>query len=106
MFFTCELKPQKRVVIISQENLFLLTKLRNLNCVFRTGGLQGKVIVNGKSRILEDFRRISCYIQQDDRIQPLLTVQENMSLAADLKLGPKVPRARKDATVRTMPGSR
>lgn len=57
------------------------------------------MIVNDKLRILEDFRRISCYIQQDDRIQPLLTVQENMSLAADLKLGPRVSQKDKHLLV-------
>lgn len=57
------------------------------------------MIINDKLRILEDFRRVSCYIQQDDRIQPLLTVQENMSLAADLKLGPRVSRKDKNILV-------
>lgn len=42
--------------------------------------------VNGRFRDLDQFRRISCYIQQDDRLQPLLTVRENMRIAADLKL--------------------
>lgn len=68
--------------------------------VFRTAGYQGNVFVNGKLRVLEDFRRMSCYIQQDDRTQILLTVQENMSLAADLKLGPNIPKSRKNKMVK------
>lgn len=69
------------------------------NSFSRTGGIKGKVIVNNKLRVLEEFRRISCYIQQDDRIQPLLTVKENMDIAADLMLGPNVPKQRKNAMV-------
>jgi len=56
-------------------------------------------MVNGQPRDLDEFRRMSCYIQQDDRIQPLLTVQENMSLAADLKLGPHVSGKQKNSMV-------
>lgn len=38
---------------------------------------------------------MSCYIQQDDRIQGLLTVGENMTLAADLKLPTRMDKYEK-----------
>ena len=43
--------------------------------------------------------RSSAYITQDDRLQPLLTVTENMHVAADLKLGTDTPRFEKENIV-------
>lgn len=57
-------------------------------------------MVNGRPRNLDRFRRMSCYIQQDDRLHALLTVQENMSLAARLKLG-SIPRTEHQPIVST-----
>jgi len=42
---------------------------------------------------------MSCYITQDDRLQPLLTVNENMHIAADLKLGQTVSYEEKESRV-------
>lgn len=87
--------PNKLIAIMGPSGAGKSTLL-DLISGYRTGGIKGKVIVNGKLRVLEEFRRISCYIQQDDRIQPLLTVKENMEIAADLMLGPTVLRTKKN----------
>jgi len=55
--------------------------------------------VNGTERCLDSFRRLSCYIQQDDRLQPLLTVNENMHIAANLKLSMDKTNKYKDDVV-------
>lgn len=54
---------------------------------YRITGVNGAVYTNGRIRCLDSFRRMSCYITQDDRVQTLLTVLENMQIAADFKLG-------------------
>ena len=53
----------------------------------RTNRVSGSVLVNGMERDVHRFRRDSSYIMQDDKLQPLLTVREAMSIAANLKLG-------------------
>lgn len=66
---------------------------------YKIQGIGGTVYINDHPRKLREFRRISCYITQDDRLQPLLTVKENMQVAADLKLSTKYTQRRKDILV-------
>lgn len=47
----------------------------------------------------EDFKKSTSYITQDDRLQLLLTVIENMRIAAELKLGGSVSRVEKNKRV-------
>ncbi|KAJ8721392.1 hypothetical protein PYW07_002167 [Mythimna separata] len=47
----------------------------------------GSICINGRVRNEKMFRRRSCYILQDDRVQDMLTIQESLKIAADLKLG-------------------
>lgn len=64
-------------------------------------GATGNIRVNGKpmSTISEKFRRLSCYIHQDDLLRPQLLVGEIMLMAAHLKLGFKVSKEHKLNTV-------
>ncbi|XP_074026119.1 ATP-binding cassette sub-family G member 4 isoform X2 [Leptinotarsa decemlineata] len=69
---------------------------------YRIRGIGGSVYTNGRIRNLKEFRKWSCYITQDDRLQPLLTVGENMQIAADLKLPTNVSRKRKDESIKNI----
>ncbi|XP_017879116.1 ATP-binding cassette sub-family G member 1-like [Ceratina calcarata] len=51
------------------------------------GNLAGHISVNGRPRDVEYFKKMSCYIMQEDLLQPWLTVYEAMHFAVDLKLG-------------------
>ncbi|XP_018573015.1 ATP-binding cassette sub-family G member 1 [Anoplophora glabripennis] len=66
---------------------------------YRIRGIGGTVYINGMPRNMKEFRKMSCYITQDDRLQPLLTVDENMHIAADLKLSSDVTQREKDEII-------
>jgi len=46
------------------------------------------------------FSKLSSYIMQEDLVQPYLTVQESMQIAANLKLGDELKASEKQLAVR------
>jgi len=48
--------------------------------------VEGEVLINGKDVSLQEFRRVSSYVEQDDALIGSLTVQETISFAAQLSL--------------------
>ncbi|XP_025412973.1 ATP-binding cassette sub-family G member 4 [Sipha flava] len=49
-------------------------------------GVSGTLKINSQIRDEKLFRKLSCYIMQEDKIQPMLTLNEVMMFAAELKL--------------------
>ncbi|XP_063363293.1 ATP-binding cassette sub-family G member 4 [Cydia amplana] len=62
------------------------SSLLNAISGYRSVGVTGELLVNGQIRNEHQFQRSSCYITQEDLLQPLLTVREAMDVAAKLKL--------------------
>lgn len=56
--------------------------------------------MNGHERNLSAFRKLSCYIMQDNQLHANLTVAEAMKVASNLKLGSHVSKADKEEVVR------
>ncbi|XP_068618206.1 ATP-binding cassette subfamily G member 4 [Battus philenor] len=62
------------------------SSLLNAISGYRSAGVTGELLVNGQPRNEQRFQRLSCYITQEDLLQPYLSVREALDVAASLKL--------------------
>ncbi|XP_069702597.1 ATP-binding cassette subfamily G member 4-like [Periplaneta americana] len=63
------------------------TSLLNILSGFRNKGVAGSILVNGKDRVVDEFRNQSSYITQEFDMFPQLSTRETLLYAADFKLG-------------------
>lgn len=61
--------------------------------------MEGMITINGHERNISAFRKLSCYIMQDNQLHANLTVTEAMKVAANLKLGSHIDKAEKEEVV-------
>ncbi|XP_013187827.1 ATP-binding cassette subfamily G member 4 isoform X1 [Amyelois transitella] len=73
--------------------------LLNILTGYKTSGMEGSITVNGMERNLSSFRKLSCYIMQDNQLHGNLTVEEAMSVATALKLPTASGRAHKEEVI-------
>ncbi|XP_045447598.1 ATP-binding cassette sub-family G member 4 isoform X4 [Melitaea cinxia] len=73
--------------------------LLNILTGYKTSGMEGSITVNGMERNLSSFRKLSCYIMQDNQLHGNLTVEEAMAVATSLKLPSATTRADKEEVI-------
>ncbi|XP_047360140.1 ATP-binding cassette sub-family G member 1 isoform X3 [Vespa velutina] len=73
--------------------------LLNILTGYKSAGVEGSITMNEQERNLSVFRKLSCYIMQDNQLHGNLTVVEAMKVAASLKLGKHVPKDEKEEVI-------
>lgn len=69
--------------------------LLNILSGYKTNNIEGSITVNGQERNISQFRKMSCYIMQDNQLHGNLTVEEAMKVAVSLKLSQRVSKEEK-----------
>ncbi|KAI9503815.1 hypothetical protein GGI26_005960 [Coemansia sp. RSA 1358] len=81
-----QVKSGETIAIIGSSGAGKTTLLNALSGRIVGGRLSGKVLFCGSPRHPDCFKHATAYVQQDDLMHPLLTVQETLSYAAKLRL--------------------
>lgn len=81
-----EVRAGESIAIIGSSGAGKTTLLNALSGRIVGGRLSGQILFGGQRRHPSNFKRLTAYVQQDDLMHPLLTVQETLAYAARLRL--------------------
>ncbi|KAJ2814494.1 hypothetical protein FBU31_007267, partial [Coemansia sp. 'formosensis'] len=100
---TGEARAGEAIAIIGSSGAGKTTLLNALSGRIVGGRLSGQILFRGAKRHPGSFKRVTAYVQQDDLMHPLLTVQETLSYASKLRLpNSQYPPERKTERVNTV----
>ncbi|KAI9503814.1 hypothetical protein GGI25_005786 [Coemansia spiralis] len=83
---TGEARAGEAIAIIGSSGAGKTTLLNALSGRIIGGKLSGEILYRGAPRHPGNFKRVTAYVQQDDLMHPLLTVQETLTYASKLRL--------------------
>lgn len=73
--------------------------LLNILTGYKISGMEGSITINGEERNLKTFKKLSCYIMQDNQLHANLTVEEAMAVATNLKLEKAISKSDKQDVI-------
>ncbi|KAJ2776658.1 hypothetical protein GGI15_004782 [Coemansia interrupta] len=92
-----EVRAGEVIALIGSSGAGKTTLLNALSGRIVGGELSGSILFHGAKRNPGSFKRQTAYVQQDDLMHPLLTVQETLTYASKLRLPNKQYNARQKA---------
>jgi ABC-type multidrug transport system ATPase subunit len=93
-------KPGELMAILGASGAGKSTCLDILGGKAKRGVVSGEILINGKRPTRQQYKRISGFVDQEDKLMGTLTVYETLLYSALLRLPKTMSRAAKERRVR------